>query len=86
MVMKGPLAPWGPGMTERLAAAGYRPQMIERKVQLAKTGSVTERDLSQARALRDAGAADLRAAIEQVKMKTEAIAIAEADLRMAEAS
>ena len=45
-----------------------------------------ERDLSQARALRDTGAADLRAAIEQVKMKTEAIEIAEADLRMAEAN
>jgi HlyD family secretion protein len=55
---------------------------FERKAQLAKTGSVAERDLSQARALRDTGAADLRAAIEQVKMKTEAIEIAEADLRM----
>ena len=59
---------------------------FERKAQLAKTGSVAERDLSQARALRDTGAADLRAAIEQVKMKTEAIEIAEADLRMTEAN
>ena len=59
---------------------------FERKAQLAKTGTVAERDLSQARALRDTGAADLRAAIEQVKMKTEAIEIAEADLRMAEAN
>jgi HlyD family secretion protein len=57
-----------------------------RKAQLAKTGTGAERDLSQARTLRDTGAADLRAAIEQVKMKTEAIAIAEADLRMAEAN
>jgi HlyD family secretion protein len=57
-----------------------------RKAQLAKTGAGAERDLSQARALRDTAAADLRAAIEQVKMKTEAIAIAEADLRMAEAN
>jgi HlyD family secretion protein len=59
---------------------------FERKAQLAKTRAVAERDLSQARALRDTGAADLRAAIEQVKIKTEAIEIAEADLRMAEAN
>ena len=59
---------------------------FERKAQLAKTGTVAERDLSQARALRDTGAADLRAAIEQVKIKTEAIEMTEADLRMAEAN
>ena len=59
---------------------------FERKAQLAKTGTVSERDLSQARALRDIGAADLRAAIEQGKMKAEAIEIAEADLRMADAN
>jgi HlyD family secretion protein len=59
---------------------------FERKAQLAKTGTGAERDLSQARALRDTGAADLRAALEQVKMKTEAIEIAEADLRMTEAN
>jgi HlyD family secretion protein len=59
---------------------------FERKARLAKTGTVAERDLSQARALRDTGAADLRAASEQVKIKTEAIEIAEADLRMAEAN
>jgi HlyD family secretion protein len=58
---------------------------FERKAQLAKTGTVAEQDLSQARALRDMGAADLRAAVEQVKIKAEAIEIAEADLRMAEA-
>jgi HlyD family secretion protein len=59
---------------------------FERKAQLAKTRAVAERDLSQARALRDTGAADLRAAIEQVKIKAEAIEIAEADLRMAVAN
>jgi HlyD family secretion protein len=59
---------------------------FERKAQLAKTGTVAERDLSQARALRDTGAADLRAAIEQVKIKTGATEIAEADLRMAVAN
>src|SRR5216684_391455 len=36
-----------------------------RKLELARTGSGTERDLSQVRALRDAGAADLRASLEQ---------------------
>ena len=36
-----------------------------RKLELARTGSGTERDLSQVRALRDAGAADLRATLEQ---------------------
>src|SRR5262245_28248361 len=55
---------------------------FERKAQLEKTGAVAERDFSQARALRDTGAADLRAAIEQIKIKTEAIEIAEADMRM----
>jgi HlyD family secretion protein len=38
------------------------------------------------RALRDAGAADLRASMEQIQMKTEAIAIAQAEQRMAEAN
>jgi HlyD family secretion protein len=57
-----------------------------RKLQLARTGSGTERDLSQVRALRDAGAADLRASLEQIQMKEEAIAIAEAEKRMAEAN
>jgi HlyD family secretion protein len=57
-----------------------------RKLALARTGSGTERDLSQARALRDAGAADLRASLEQIQMKAEAIAIAEAERHMAEAN
>ncbi|MDH6234812.1 HlyD family secretion protein [Mesorhizobium soli] len=56
-----------------------------RKVQLARTGSGTERDLSQARALRDAGAADLRASVDQIQMKAQAIAMAEAEKLMAEA-
>ncbi len=57
-----------------------------RKLQLARTGSGTERDLSQVRALRDAGAADLRASLEQIQMKAEAIGIAEAEQHMAEAN
>ncbi|HMJ42619.1 MAG TPA: efflux RND transporter periplasmic adaptor subunit [Pseudolabrys sp.] len=57
-----------------------------RKLALARTGSGTERDLSQARALRDAGAADLSASRQQIEMKAEAIAIAEAERHMAEAN
>jgi HlyD family secretion protein len=57
-----------------------------RKLALARTGSGTERDLSQARALRDAGAAELRASLEQIQMKAEAVAIAEAEKDMAEAN
>ncbi|WFU45440.1 biotin/lipoyl-binding protein (plasmid) [Bradyrhizobium sp. CB82] len=57
-----------------------------RKVVLARTGAGTERDLTQARALRDVGAADLRASLDQIQMKTEAIAIAEAERLMAEAN
>src|ERR1700692_4300840 len=59
---------------------------FQRKLELARTGSGTERDLSQVRALRDAGAADLRASLEQIQMKVEAIAIAEAEKYMAEAN
>jgi HlyD family secretion protein len=59
---------------------------LQRKVELARTGSVTDRDLGQVRALRDSGAADLRASFEQINIKAQAIAIAEAELRMAEAN
>lgn len=59
---------------------------FQRKLALARTGSGTERELSQARALRDAGAADLRASLEQIQMKAEAISIAEAERHMAEAN
>ena len=67
---------------EQSAANKARQDELERdflrKVALARTGAGTERDLSQARAMRDAGAADLRASLDQIQMKTEAIAIAEA--------
>ena len=59
---------------------------FQRKFDLARTGSATERELSQVRALRDAGAADFRASLEQIQMKAEAIAIAEAEKSMAEAN
>jgi HlyD family secretion protein len=72
------------------AAAKARQDEAERdllrKIELARTGSGTQRELSQVRALRDAGAADLRASFEQIQMKAEAIAIAEAEQHMAEAN
>ncbi|ABE61765.1 secretion protein HlyD [Nitrobacter hamburgensis X14] len=68
------------------ARQGEAEREFSRKLALARTGSGTERDLSQARALRDAGAADLRASLEQIQMKAEAIAIAEAEKHMAEAN
>jgi len=59
---------------------------FQRKLALVRTGSGTERELSQARAQRDAGAADLRASRQQIQMKAEAIAIAEAEKHMAKAN
>jgi HlyD family secretion protein len=58
---------------------------LQRKLQLVRTGSGTERDLTQTRAQHDAGIADLRASVEQIQMKVEAIAIAEAEREMAQA-
>jgi len=59
---------------------------FQRKTELIRTGTASERDLGQARTMRDTGVADLRASVEQVELKAEAIAIAEAELRMAEAN
>ncbi len=59
---------------------------FQRKLTLARTGSGTQRDLTQAQAVRDMGAADLRASLEQIQMKVEAIAMAKADKHMAEAN
>src|SRR6516162_7064043 len=59
---------------------------FQRKFALSSTGSGTERDLSQALAQRDAGAADLSASLEQIEMKAQAIAIADAERNMAEAN
>jgi HlyD family secretion protein len=78
-------------MAEAQAAAAQARQNevdkeFQRKVELARTGNVTDRDLGQVRALRDSGAADLRSSLEQINMKAQAIAIAEAEFRMAEAN
>jgi HlyD family secretion protein len=75
---------------EQAAASKARQDEVERefqrKVELSRTGSVSERDLSQVRALRDTGAADLRASLTQIQLKAEAIAIAEVETQMAEAN
>src|SRR5262249_19526851 len=65
-------------LAEALAAAAQAKQKeaereLDRKTKLARTGSGSERDLSQALAARDTGAADLRGALEQIKMKAQAI-------------
>ena len=59
---------------------------LARKLVLERSGSGTERELTQARSQRDTTAADFVASTEQIAMKDEAIAIAEAELRMAGAS
>jgi HlyD family secretion protein len=75
---------------DQLAAAQVKQDEAERDYQrkytLSSTGSVSNRDLTQSRAQRDAGAADLRALQKQLKMKAEAIAMAEAELSMGEAN
>ena len=75
---------------DQLAAAQAKQDEAERDYQrkytLSSTGSVSNRDLTQSRAQRDAGAADLRALQKQLKMKAEAIGMAEAELSMGEAN
>jgi HlyD family secretion protein len=59
---------------------------FQRKTQLARTGSGSERDLSQIGSQRETGAAELRASLAQIRIKAEAIAIAEAEAVMAQAN
>ena len=59
---------------------------FQRNVRLSRTASVSDRDLTQSRAQRDAGAAGLRALEEEINMKIQAIGIAEAELSMADAN
>ena len=59
---------------------------LQRKTQLARTGNVSEHELSHVMATREAAVADLRASLEQIQMRAEAIIITEAELRMAEAN
>jgi HlyD family secretion protein len=59
---------------------------LKRKVALSRTGVASERELSIAVAARDTAAANVSAALEQIHMKEEAIAIAAAERQMATAS
>ena len=59
---------------------------LQRKSQLARTGNVSEHELSHVMATREAAAADLRASLEQIQMRAEAITITDAEQQMAEAS
>ncbi|MET0482226.1 MAG: efflux RND transporter periplasmic adaptor subunit [Aestuariivirgaceae bacterium] len=59
---------------------------LQRKTILARTTIISKADLTGTQARRDAEAADVLAATEQINMKGEAIVIAEADLRIAEAN
>jgi HlyD family secretion protein len=58
----------------------------ERNLRLSRTGSVSERDMTQARSQRDAGTAALRVLEEQINLKIQAIDIARAEVVMAEAN
>lgn len=68
------------------AKLGEAERELERKVTLARGGTVADRELGQARTSHDTAAAEFRASVEQVNMRKEAIAMAEADVEMAEAS
>ena len=74
----------------QLAAAQAKQAEVERDFQrntrLSSTASVSDRELTQSRALRDSGAANLRALEEEISMKTQAIEIADAEVSMAEAN
>jgi HlyD family secretion protein len=59
---------------------------LKRKLQLARTGTATDREESQARASRDTSEAVLHAALDQVETKTDAIQMAEADAEIARAN
>lgn len=58
---------------------------LQRKLVLARTGNVPDRDVTQARAARDTAAAELSGALDQVVIKEQAIAMAQAEVQMAEA-
>ena len=75
---------------EELAAARANQDEAERDFQrnlgLSKNASIADREFTHSRAARDADAAKLRALLNQLKMKSEAIEIADAELSMAEAN
>jgi HlyD family secretion protein len=58
----------------------------QRKFRLLQTAAVSDRDMTQARAARDVGAASLRVSEEQINSKAEAIDMAQAEEAMAQAN
>ena len=56
---------------------------LQRKLQLGRSGAATEREVSQARTVRDTSEAELCVALEQIELKADAIEIARADAQMA---
>jgi HlyD family secretion protein len=58
----------------------------ERFLNLSRSSSVPQREMTQARSLRDAGLATTRVLQEQISLKREAVRIAEADIAMADAN
>ncbi len=59
---------------------------LQRKLQLTRTGAATDREESQARALRDTSEAELHAALDLVETKADAIEMAQADAEIARAN
>jgi HlyD family secretion protein len=59
---------------------------LARKLQLTRSGAATDRELSQARTARDASEAELRAALDHVEARADAIEMAHADAEMARAN
>jgi len=59
---------------------------FERKFRLAQSAAVSDRDLTRARAERDAGAGSLLVSEEQINLKAEAIDMAQAEVAMAQAN
>ena len=56
---------------------------LGRKLALSTTGIASKRELTQARTLKETADADVKAALEQIHLKEEAVTIAEAELQMA---
>ena len=73
-----------------MAAAQAKQDEAERDVQrntgLSKQKAISDREFTASRAVRDAGAAGIASLRAQLKMKDQAIAIAEAELSMSEAN
>jgi HlyD family secretion protein len=66
--------------------SGEAERQLQRKIQLSQSGTVSQSALDKTQAERDIDQADVRAGLEQMNMRGEAIQIAESELHMADAS